>query len=74
MRTTLDLDDGVLAAAKSIARDEGESLGRVISRLARAGLSTQQPIDDSGVFPVFSVPPDAPILTLDVVNRYRDDD
>lgn len=38
MRTTLDIDDVVLAAARSKARAEGVSLGRAVSELAKAGL------------------------------------
>lgn len=38
MRTTLDIDDTVLAAAKSLARSKGISLGRAVSELALRGL------------------------------------
>jgi hypothetical protein len=38
MRTTLDIDDDVLAAAKEIARRDRESAGQVVSRLLRAAL------------------------------------
>jgi hypothetical protein len=38
MRTTLDIENDVLAAAKNIARREGQSTGKVISRLARQAL------------------------------------
>jgi hypothetical protein len=36
MRTTLDIDDDVLLAAKEIARRDRKSVGRVVSELARA--------------------------------------
>ncbi|NHN57055.1 DUF2191 domain-containing protein [Calidifontibacter sp. DB0510] len=39
MRTTLDLDDKVLAAARSLARSQGTSLGRAVSDLALRGLA-----------------------------------
>lgn len=39
MRTTLDIDDDLLAAAREIARREHQSLGAVISRLARETLT-----------------------------------
>jgi hypothetical protein len=42
MRTTLDIDDDVLAAAKSLARHQSRSVGQVISELARRAL-TQVP-------------------------------
>ncbi len=39
MRTTLDIDDDVLRAAKDLARREKRSAGEVISRLARHSLT-----------------------------------
>jgi Arc/MetJ family transcription regulator len=39
MRTTLDIDDDVLEAAKRIADAERTSAGKVLSDLARRGLS-----------------------------------
>jgi hypothetical protein len=39
MRTTLDIDDDVLRAAKELARRERRSAGDVISRLARQSLT-----------------------------------
>lgn len=39
MRTTVDLDEDVLMAAKELARLRGESIGRVISDAVRLGLS-----------------------------------
>lgn len=41
MRTTLDIDDDVLAAAREIALRERTSSGRVISRLLRQALTTR---------------------------------
>lgn len=38
MRTTLEIDDTVLAAARSLARVRGCSLGEAVSELARRGL------------------------------------
>ena len=38
MRTTLDIDDDVLQAAKELAQREDSTAGRVISTLARRGL------------------------------------
>lgn len=45
MRTTLDIADDVLNAAKERARRENKSAGQVISELARAGLTG---VDASG--------------------------
>ena len=38
MRTTVDIDEDVLRAAKALAEDREQSLGRVLSDLARRGL------------------------------------
>jgi hypothetical protein len=38
MRTTLDIDDDVLQAAKELARRQGKTAGRIVSELARRGL------------------------------------
>ena len=75
MRTTLELDDSLVAIAKSIARDEGTSIGAVISRLARRGLEHgPRLVTTKSGFPHLEAPDDAPIVTLEMVNRYRDDD
>jgi hypothetical protein len=39
MRTTLDIDDDVLVAAKELARRDGTTAGEVVSRLARRALT-----------------------------------
>lgn len=39
MRTTLDIDDDLLAAAKELARRERSSAGKVVSRLLRRSLT-----------------------------------
>ena len=39
MRTTLDIDDDLLAAAKEIARRERSTAGEVVSRLLRRSLT-----------------------------------
>ena len=38
MRTTLDLDPDILQVAKALAHDRDQSIGRVLSDLARQGL------------------------------------
>lgn len=74
MRTTLDLDDDLLVTAKEIARERGASLGRVISDLARRGLSPTVPVlTDGVVFPHFVVEVDAPPITSDAVARALDE-
>jgi len=72
MRTTLDIDDAVLAAAKALAQDRGTSIGAALSALARRGLEPEVTIQRRSGFPVFDVAPDAPPITLDLVNEFRD--
>jgi len=38
MRTTLAIDDDVLAAAKALARQQKSSIGKIVSDLARQSL------------------------------------
>ena len=39
MRTTLDIDEDILSAAKELAKAEGRTMGEVISDLARRALT-----------------------------------
>ena len=72
MRTTLDIDDDVLRAAKSIARAQETSLGRVVSNLARKGLTPTASGRKRG-FPVFRIPPGAPPITEEMVRRAEEE-
>lgn len=75
MRTTLTIDDDLLAAARSLARARSASVGQMISDLARRGLqaSARSVRQRSGGFPVFSVPDDARPITLEDVARAEDE-
>ena len=69
MRTTLTIDDDLLAAARNLAHAKSESVGRVLSDLARRGLSATTRVGKrgKGTFPVFRVSPGAkPIMLGDV--------
>jgi hypothetical protein len=82
MRTTLQLDDDVLAAARVLARQRRVSLGVVISELARRallapprGLETgpgELPEERNGLSLLPWTPEGAPV-DLELVNRLRDD-
>ena len=79
MRTTIDLDDDTLIAAKEIARTENTSLGKVISRLVRQALtgSTSAPATHSlpaTATPTGFVPFEARgvVVSNDLINRLRD--
>ncbi|MCA1806171.1 MAG: ribbon-helix-helix domain-containing protein [Xanthomonadaceae bacterium] len=49
MRTTLDIDDEVLQAAKELARREGRTAGQVVSDLVRRALTQPPPEAGQGV-------------------------
>jgi hypothetical protein len=74
MRTTLQIDPEVLAAARRIAHLGSKTLGEVISELARRGLEARAPTRRHQGFPVFDVPPDAAPLTLEDVKRAEDEE
>lgn len=73
MRTTLTIDDDLLAAAKVLARSRAVSVGKVISELARSGMRSAPRMENKDGFPVFSVPPDARTITLEDVQRIEDE-
>jgi len=77
MRTTLTIDDDVYQAASHLSRSSGERLGKVLSELARRGLRpAAAPVSrKSGKrFPVFDVPPDAPIIPASRVQKAIDEE
>ncbi|HUN72506.1 MAG TPA: hypothetical protein VMU52_09365 [Steroidobacteraceae bacterium] len=78
MRTTLDIADDVLQAAKERARHEKKTVGQVISDLARRALTT--PRDTAAVREpkaVYGVRPFAPggsVVTNGLIDKLREDD
>ena len=73
MRTTLAIDDDVLAAAKAIAQQRQQSIGRVVSELARKSLRPPAAATErNGILLLPVHRPDA-IVTLDIVNALRDE-
>jgi hypothetical protein len=79
MRTTLDIEDDVLAAVKSLADSRHTTAGKVISELARKALT---PPDNetaaktrNGV-PLFRFPRKGKgkLITMEMINRLRDED
>lgn len=73
MRTTLDIDEDVLLAAKEIARQRGKTLGQLLSDLARDSLTRKSPVSKKHGLPLFPVQADAGIVTLELVNQLRDE-
>ena len=73
IRTTLDIEDDVLLAAKEIARQKGMTVGRVLSDLARKPLTREPSVMKKDGLPLFPVQPDAGIVTLELANQLRDE-
>lgn len=75
MRTTLSIDDDILAAAKRLAQREQKSIGGVISALARQGLSLSargSKAERNGV-PLLPSRKTAVPVTTERVNQLRDE-
>jgi hypothetical protein len=81
MRTTLDIDEDVLQAAKELARRQNLSAGKVVSQILRnaltgqasqvkpgKGAKTQEP-SVAGFRPF---PPGKAVVTNETVNRLRE--
>lgn len=73
MRTTLELDDDVVTAARELAAGERRSLGSVISELARRGLTPAR-VETAGGLPVIRVPAGTLAITAEMVQRGLDEE
>ena len=73
MRTTLTIDDDVLAAAKQFADARGLTLGEAVSQLARATLTERRRFDTRNGIVLLPAAAEARQATLDDVNALRDD-
>ncbi len=75
MRTTLAIDDDVLAAAKHLAEREQKTVGDVISSLARQGLSrgSRSSRAERNGIPLLPNKRSSSPVTLELVNQLRDE-
>jgi hypothetical protein len=74
MRTTLDIDDDILQAAKEIAASRKTTAGRIISELARQALGPSRTDQVRNGVPLLPRrPPGDPKPTMELVNRLRDE-
>ena len=69
MRTTLNLDDDILALAMRQAKLRGLSLGKTVSDLVRRGLQAPTSSQNKNGLVVFQLPQDSPKVTTDQVRR-----
>ena len=74
MRTTLAIDDDVLAVAKELALSQNKTIGEVISNLARSALRPPDAIRKhrNGV-PLLPLTPDAARVTSELVRQLREE-
>jgi hypothetical protein len=77
MRTTLDIEDDLLTAAKEIARREKSTAGKVLSELARRGLAAPGRRQRGrsavrGGVPI--LPSRGEIITLEHIEKIRDEE
>jgi hypothetical protein len=73
MRTTLDVEEDVLLAARELAKRRGISVGKALSDLARQALTRHPASATRNGLPVFPVQPKAGVVTLELINRLRDE-
>lgn len=78
MRTTLDIADDVLAAARELARRERRTIGDVVSNLLRRALTAPPPLTAiRGPKAIYGVRPFARrggVVTNDLIDQLRLED
>ena len=74
MRTTLNIDDNVLNAARNLAVRQRKSLGEILSALARQSLRQELPKSQTrNGIPLLPLKQDASPVTPELVNQLRDE-
>lgn len=73
MRTTLDIEDDVMLAVKQLSRQRHEPAGRLVSELVRRALLPKNKGRERNGVPLFPIKPRSGVVTLDLVNRLRDE-
>jgi hypothetical protein len=75
MRTTVDIDDDILQAAKELARAENKTAGKVLSELVRKGLTMgfqEEQAEFRGGFRM--LPRTGQVLTPETVEKLLEED
>jgi hypothetical protein len=73
MRTTVNLDDDVLAASQEYARSRSVALGKAISELVRKGIRAEAPTRIANGLVVFDLPPGGPKVTSEQIKAFEAD-
>jgi hypothetical protein len=74
MRTTLELDDDLVKAAKELAREKGVTLGQIVSELARQSLAVRAPQKIRNGVLLFTPKAGAAKSDMQIVNELREDE
>jgi Arc/MetJ family transcription regulator len=76
MRTTLDIDDDVLAAAKHLAKSQNSTAGEIISSLVRRALTRSEVADEEPRYRngFRLLPRTGQIITSEMVRRWLEED
>jgi len=69
MRTTINLDDDVVAAVKQFAENRALGLGKAVSELVRRGINASRPTRTVNGLLVFDLPSDSPRVTSNLVRE-----
>jgi len=73
MRTTLDIDNDILAVAKDLAQQCGKTTGQILSELARRALEPKAAPKVRNGVPLLAPRHGAKAAHLTLVNQLRDD-
>ncbi len=73
MRTTINLDPDVAEIARQYARRRSVSLGKAVSELVRRGIAHPLETREENGFHVVVLPEGSEEITLELVNRLRDE-
>jgi hypothetical protein len=76
MRTTVNIDEDVLAVVRERARRERRSVGEVLSDLARQALTGREPVSsgDAGFHGFRPLPHRGPLVSNDLIDQLREDE
>lgn len=76
MRTTLDIDDDILVAAKQLAKKRNSTAGEIISNLVRQALTTSSAGDEEPRYRngFRLLPPTGQIITSAMVRKWLEED
>ena len=73
MRTTIAIDDDLLAAARELADHQRATIGEVVSSLLRKALQPSAGVRYRNGIPLLPVREGGGIVTMEMVNALRDD-